>query len=155
MENIRNERLSPACHRVNIQVPRRSRKTIVPAWDAPDACKEPAMNIRLNTTPVCLAKSQAVTLTDAKGSQIRCLSGGLWITQDRDPRDVVLQAGESFTLDRAGPAIVWAFAQSSVEVRAPQPPRRFAAIARRWGELAPRHRSPRCSDVRELAAGVR
>ena len=74
------------------------------------------MNIRLNTSPVCLAKSQAVTLSDAKGLQIRCMAGGLWITQDRDPRDIVLEAGESFTLDRRGPAIVWALAPSSVEM---------------------------------------
>jgi len=74
------------------------------------------MNIRLNTSPVCLAKSQAVTLTDAKGSLVRCLSGGLWITQDRDPRDIVLAPGESFTLDRNGPAVVWALAASSVEM---------------------------------------
>ena len=80
------------------------------------------MNIRLNTSPVCLAKSQAVTLTDAKGSLIRCLSGGLWITQDRDQRDIVLQAGESFTIDRGGPAIVWALAASSVEVVARRQP---------------------------------
>ncbi|MEO8654869.1 MAG: DUF2917 domain-containing protein [Ramlibacter sp.] len=85
-----------------------------------------AMNIRLNTSPVCLAKSQAVTLTDAKGSLVRCLSGGLWITQDRDQRDIVLEAGESFTIDRGGPAIVWALAASSVEVV----PRRQPAVRR-------------------------
>jgi hypothetical protein len=74
------------------------------------------MNIRLNTSPVCLAKSQAVTLTDARGWEIKCLGGGLWITQDRDQRDIVLEAGESFTIDRGGPAIVWALAASSVEM---------------------------------------
>ena len=34
------------------------------------------MNIRLNTTPVCLAKSQAVTVCQAKGSLISCRRGG-------------------------------------------------------------------------------
>jgi hypothetical protein len=77
------------------------------------------MNVRLNTPPVCLARSQAVTLTDAVGSEIKCLGGALWITQDEDPRDIVLQPGESFTLDRKGPAIVWALAASSVEMVPP------------------------------------
>lgn len=113
------------------------------------------MNIRLNTSPVCLAKSQAVTLTDAKGSLIRCLSGGLWITQDHDPRDIVLEPGESFTIDRAGPAIVWALAPSSVEMRAAEQHRPFAAFARRWGPQA-HSATPRPSlGQRELAAGIR
>jgi hypothetical protein len=96
--------------------PRRQPETISLLCDALRECKEFAMNIRLNTPPVCLAKSQAVTLTDARGSEIKCLGGALWITQDRDPRDIVLQPGESFTLDRVGPAIVWALAASSVEM---------------------------------------
>ncbi len=113
------------------------------------------MNIRLNTSPVCLAKSQAVTLTDAKGSQIRCLSGGLWITQDRDPRDIVLAPGESFTLDRVGPAIVWALAPSSVEMRAAERQRPLAAIARRWAANR-RNAMPRLPiGQRELATGTR
>ncbi|HMA09644.1 MAG TPA: DUF2917 domain-containing protein [Ramlibacter sp.] len=113
------------------------------------------MNIRLNTSPVCLAKSQAVTLTDAKGSQIRCLSGGLWITQDRDPRDIVLAPGESFTIDRGGPAIVWALAPSSVEMRAAEPPRPLAAIARRWGARANAGAATASFGRRELASGAR
>jgi hypothetical protein len=96
--------------------PRRQSETILPLWNALRECKEFAMNVRLNTPPVCLAKSQAVTLTDAVGSEITCLGGALWITQDEDPRDIVLQSGESFTLDRKGPAIVWALAASSVEM---------------------------------------
>ena len=112
------------------------------------------MNIRLNTSPVCLAKSQAVTLTDAKGSLIRCLSGGLWITQDHDPRDIVLEPGESFTIDRAGPAIVWALAPSSVEVRAAEQPRPLAAIARRWAAHRGNAVSRLPTGQRELAAGT-
>ena len=112
------------------------------------------MNIRLNTSPVCLAKSQAVTLTDAKGSQIRCLSGGLWITQDRDPRDIVLAPGESFTIDRGGPTIVWALAPSSVEMRDPEPPRPLAAFARRWGAHRRNAVSRLPTGQRELATGT-
>ncbi|GEM_PF-524590 len=94
------------------------------------------MNIHLNTTPVCLAKSQALTLTNAKGALISCLRGGLWVTQDDDPRDIVLAPGESFTLDRNGPAIVWALAASSVEMVPARQSHRLGTSVRRWVEQA-------------------
>ena len=90
------------------------------------------MNVRLNTMPVCLARHQAVTLTQAQGALIRCLRGVLWITQNRDQRDIMLNAGESFTLDRKGPAMVWSLSDSTVEVR-PRPPQRLdGAAMRQW-----------------------
>lgn len=92
------------------------------------------MNIHLNATPVCLAKNQALILTQAKGSLISCRRGSLWITQDDDQRDIVLAAGESFTLDRNGPAIVWALAASSVEMLPAQPPRLIGTTVLRWVE---------------------
>ena len=113
------------------------------------------MNIRLNTSPVCLAKSQAVTLTDAKGSLVRCLRGGLWITQDRDLRDIVLAPGESFAIDRSGPAIVWALAPSSVDMRAAEQPRPLAAFARRWVGQAQAAMARLSLGRRELGAGIR
>lgn len=93
------------------------------------------MNVRLNTMPVCLAKHQAVTLNRADGALIRCLRGVLWITQNRDQRDIVLNAGESFTLDRKGPAMVWSLADSTVELR-PRPPQRLDAAVRIWVQRA-------------------
>lgn len=91
------------------------------------------MNVRLNTMPVCLAKHQAVTLTGAHGALIRCLRGVLWVTQNRDQRDIVLNAGESFTLDRRGPAMVWSLADSTLELR-PHPPQRLDAAVRMWAQ---------------------
>ncbi len=81
------------------------------------------MNIRLNTTPVCLVKNQTLSVTDAKGSLINCHRGALWITQDNDRRDIVLMSGESFTFDRDGQAIVSAMDDSSVELLPPSHPR--------------------------------
>ena len=94
------------------------------------------MNVRLNTTPVCLAKNQAVTLLRAEGALIRCLRGALWITQNRDQRDIVLEPGESFQLDRKGPAMVWALSDSAVDLRAAKPPRLDVATVRRWVQRA-------------------
>jgi len=90
------------------------------------------MNIRLNNTPVCLTRNQAITVTQAKGSQIRCKGGSVWITQDQDPRDVVLSRSESFVLDRNGEAIVWALATSTVEMIPPRRTHGLASAFTRW-----------------------
>lgn len=92
------------------------------------------MNIRLNTTPVCLAENQALTVSRGKGSLISCLRGTVWITQHDDLRDIVLASGESFRLDRKGPALVWALAASSVEMRPAPLPRPTGAAVLRWLE---------------------
>lgn len=66
-----------------------------------------------------LAKDDNLTLSDVRGASIRCRDGGLWITQDRDVRDIVLTPGETFVFDRDGPALVSALIGSSLELRSP------------------------------------
>jgi hypothetical protein len=40
------------------------------------------------------------------GRRVECVSGTLWITQDGDPRDIVLAPGDSFTFDHRGDALI-------------------------------------------------
>ena len=53
-----------------------------------------------------LAKGELLRARDASGLQVLCLSGCLWVTQDNDLRDIVLDAGESFELDRDGDTLL-------------------------------------------------
>jgi hypothetical protein len=53
-----------------------------------------------------LQRDQHIKMRDAAGWAVRALSGILWITQDGDSRDIVLEAGQSFVLDRNGIALL-------------------------------------------------
>ena len=72
------------------------------------------MNNDLNLDSRTLAKGhiRRIHETRALGHRIECLSGSLWITQDGDSRDIVLAPGDSFSLDRAGDALISALDDS-------------------------------------------
>ena len=72
------------------------------------------MDIRIDDSCFDLRKAQILRLHDASGAAIVCLQGELWLTQDGDFRDIVLAAGDSFVLDRAGVTLVTALSASSV-----------------------------------------
>jgi hypothetical protein len=47
---------------------------------------------------------------------VRCIDGRVWITHDGDPKDVVLDPGESYAWPRAGAMLVHAMRPSAVEM---------------------------------------
>ena len=64
------------------------------------------------------------------GDRIECVSGVVWVTQDGDLRDIVLNAGESFRLDRSGRALVSALADAGVVFHTARCRRLSARLAR-------------------------
>jgi hypothetical protein len=59
-------------------------------------------------TIVELTAQDVVTLPDLRSATLRVTRGTLWITQEGDPQDVVLRAGDNWTVERNGLTVVQA-----------------------------------------------
>lgn len=70
---------------------------------------------------VRLAHRAIYSIPDAAGLQIQCREGTLWLTLAGDPRDIVLEAGETFVTGEHRDAIVYALQASRFEVTARTP----------------------------------
>jgi hypothetical protein len=53
-----------------------------------------------------LGEGDLIELSDARGTTLRVTKGALWITQERDRRDVVLRTGDVWTVERQGLTII-------------------------------------------------
>jgi hypothetical protein len=69
--------------------------------------EEQAMPAPLDT-PIYLNAGELLSIEDGAGLEVKCLVGILWITQEGDREDSVLDEGESFVLDRPGLSLVTA-----------------------------------------------
>lgn len=53
------------------------------------------------------------------GAELRVLSGRVWVTQEGDGEDHVLEAGSTFLTDRAGRVAVQSLTRARVQVELP------------------------------------
>ena len=77
------------------------------------------MNVVVNNSALLLDRLQTVELIDAAGTTAALDKGCVWITMDGDRRDIVLGAGESWTIERNGRTLVQAGARSEMRLSAP------------------------------------
>jgi len=84
----------------------------------------------INTSNARLAVDdrRGLRLNAARGTLVRAVKGTLWVTIDNDPRDIVLDPGESFVVDSNEPLFVMALGERATldvctESQAPEPPR--------------------------------
>jgi hypothetical protein len=68
--------------------------------------KETQMKIELKAGAVKLSPHQSLRLRDSAGSTVCAVEGSVWITEENQPRDVVLEPGSCYRLRHAGLAIV-------------------------------------------------
>jgi hypothetical protein len=74
------------------------------------------MKFELASAALRLARGQTLKLTDSVGSTICAREGTVWITEENSRKDVVLEPGSCFRLDRPGLTLVQAFADASVSL---------------------------------------
>ncbi|WP_161603762.1 DUF2917 domain-containing protein [Noviherbaspirillum massiliense] len=104
-----------------------------------------AMELDPNGSTIHLRGRRYVHLRRALGWTVQAVSGMVWVTQDDDLRDIVLQAGESFTLDRNGGALLSPIGEAEFLLE------RKAGMSAATGISAPRSLSP-FSSLRALFA---
>jgi hypothetical protein len=64
------------------------------------------MRIELEGGAVRLAPYQTLRLRDSTGTTVCAVEGSVWITEENQPRDIVLAAGSCYRLRNAGLAIL-------------------------------------------------
>jgi glyceraldehyde-3-phosphate dehydrogenase/erythrose-4-phosphate dehydrogenase len=73
----------------------------------------------MNARRINIRRGDLVCIRNGSGAMVAVERGTAWLTQDDDRRDVVLEAGGSFRLDRGGVAVVSAFTAAELAVTAP------------------------------------
>jgi hypothetical protein len=68
--------------------------------------KERQMQIELRSGAVRLGPNQTLKVLDGAGSTVCATEGAVWITEENQPRDIVLEPGGCYMLRHPGVAIV-------------------------------------------------
>ena len=64
------------------------------------------MRIELNSGAVNLGPNQTLRLVDGEGSTVCAVEGSVWITEENQPRDIILEKGRCYRLRERGVAII-------------------------------------------------
>jgi hypothetical protein len=64
------------------------------------------MKLELRSGAVRLAPNQTLKVLDGQGSTVCAVEGSVWITEENQPKDIVLERGGCYRLRHRGVAIV-------------------------------------------------
>jgi hypothetical protein len=77
------------------------------------------MDIDIKRAVIELEPHALLPMHHASGTRIACLEGVLWITQEADRNDIVLEAGDTLTIENEGEALVQALQGARIALEAP------------------------------------
>ena len=66
------------------------------------------MQLNVKAPVLALAAGQVLTLDNAEGLRILARSGTVWITEEGNPRDHIVRAGDTLIVARGGRTVVQA-----------------------------------------------
>ena len=72
------------------------------------------MKLEITSGALRLARGQTLKLRDSIGSTLCAREGTVWITEENSRKDVVLENGACYRINRPGLTLVQAFADASV-----------------------------------------
>ena len=78
------------------------------------------MRLLLGQSKLALERDQLVSLRGGKGVRVACLTGALWITQEHDKEDVILEPGQSLVVDQPGLTVIMALGSATLRVCEPR-----------------------------------
>ena len=87
------------------------------------------MLITARSTRLLIEPGQSTRLTEARAARLASASGTLWVTVDNDPRDVVLEVGDSFEIPDDASLIVSSLGGPAIMDLLPGPLRLVAGAA--------------------------
>lgn len=70
----------------------------------------------IRPTIQAIARDKIVEIKQALGVTVECLEGSVWVTLDGSTRDVILDAGQSFCVDRKQRTLIQALAAARVRL---------------------------------------
>jgi hypothetical protein len=80
------------------------------------------MWIQTPNARLAIGARRGLRLKAARGATLRAVQGTLWVTIDNDPRDIVLDPGESFVVDSNRSLVVMPLGEcATVDVRSAAP----------------------------------
>ena len=74
------------------------------------------MRIELKTGALQMKRGQTLKVLDGAGSTVTAAGGAVWITEQDQPRDIVVEPGGSYRLSARGVAVIEALGEASVSL---------------------------------------
>jgi hypothetical protein len=98
--------------------------------------KETEMNdMPMLSQTIDLGYDQLLVLRHRRGARVRVLYGGVWLTEEGEPRDRFLLGGDAARVGHDGTTVIEALAPTRLELRAAPQPRRGQRLRRGWRAL--------------------
>jgi hypothetical protein len=79
--------------------------------------RENAMRLKVTSSKVVLNPGQVLTIDDAKGVHIRPVGARVWVTEEGDCSDFVVNPGEEFVVSCKGRTVVQAIDTTWVDLQ--------------------------------------